>query len=334
MHDIRDRLAEEAAPGVTVLPDGSIDRRFEVVGPEGRPLSRAALSEEILADVKTILTRPLGDEPGGQAVNAARQLHALGAETTLVGHLDDPIFGSLPVSRYSMGAPAEILLFELDDGVLMFAAESEDILSWTVERLRTAVGPPVADLLSADAVLWTNWAAFPHATEGLSAIGEMVEAGTVLVVDPGAVSTRPEADRVSFLEALGAAQQTFDVVVSPNRREADHLAAAIDEPTDSRRHLAAVLRERAEIEAVVVHDVPSATVATADDVFDVPTVEEAIPSRHAGGGDRFSAGVTFGLAAGWEWAETVTLANACATHYLVTGDSGTPADLATLVGEG
>ncbi|MFB6070300.1 MAG: PfkB family carbohydrate kinase [Halanaeroarchaeum sp.] len=330
MHDIRDRLADGDDPTITVLPDGSIDRRFEIVDADGRALTREALSREILEDAKTLMTRPLGEKPGGQSVNAARQLHELGADTTLVGHLDDPIFASLPFDRYSMGDPAEILVYELADGVLMFAAESEDIQAWTIERFRSTVGSAAEPLLTADAVLWTNWSAFPHATEGLLAVEDVVDDGNVLVLDPGAVATRPTDDRIALLDTLGSMEPSFDVVLSPNRREANHVVEAIGEPTTDRVHVAETIRERADIEAVVVHDLPSAAVATSGRTFEVPTIERVVPSRHTGGGDRFSAGIVFGLAAGWSWEETVTLGNACATYYLQSGASGGPADLAAL----
>ncbi|MFB6125044.1 MAG: PfkB family carbohydrate kinase [Halanaeroarchaeum sp.] len=331
MHDIRDRLVEEASPTVTVLPDGSVDRRFAVLDESGAPLSRERLAEEIFEEAKTFVTRPLGTEPGGQAVNAAWQLHALGADTTLVGHLDDPIFAELPFDRYSMGDPAEVLVYELEDGVVMMANESEDILTWTLARLQSAVGPTLEDLLTADAVLWTNWAGFPHATPAIQTLDDLVPDGTVLVIDPGAVSTRPGVDRVALLDALGEVEFAFDVVLSPNRREADHLGDAMAASTDDREALAEAIRERADIEAVVVHDHPTATVATRTGTIGVPTVAEAVPARHAGGGDRFSAGVAYGLAAGWSWEETVTLGNTCATHYLVAGTDGTPEDLSRLV---
>jgi len=331
MHDIRDRLREDAGPTVTVLPDGSVDRRFSIIGPDGAALSRETVSEELLEDAKTFLTRPLGEEPGGQSVNAARQLHELGAKTTLVGHVDHHIFSSLPFQRYSMGDPAEILLYELADGVLMFAAESADIEAWTFDRFESTVGPAAAQLLGADAVLWTNWAAFPHATEALTQLDDVVPDGNVLVIDPGAVSTRPPADRVELLDALRSVEYSFEVVLSPNRREADHIAEALDVEPESGPQVATLLRDRADIEAVVVHDVPAAAVVTRTETLEVPTVEEVRPTRHAGGGDRFSAGIAFGRALGWSWEETLTVGNACATYFLIHGISGTPDELVAML---
>ncbi|MFW5924066.1 MAG: PfkB family carbohydrate kinase [Halanaeroarchaeum sp.] len=333
MHDIEERLRGDTVPSVTVLPDGSVDRRSAIVDTDGKRLTRSALGTEIGADTKTFLTDWHGVEPGGQSVNAARQLHELGAETVLIGHLDHPIFEALPFRTYSMGDPAEIHVYELEDGVIMFAGESTDIETWTFDRVRQTVGPNLDTLFAGDAVLWTNWAAFPHATAAIDELLSLLPDGSSFVIDPGAVETRSVADRRAFLDSLGRMNLDGEIVVSPNRREADLLAAAVGVEDSDRRTVASELREYTSVDAVVVHDRPAATVATTSALRSVPTVEDVEPSRHAGAGDRFSAGVAFGRATGWTWEETLTLGNACATHYLVHGRSGDRTDLQTTLRE-
>lgn len=331
MHDIRDRLRGESGPQITVLPDGSVDRRSAVVDTEGKRLSRETVGAEIAGDGKTFLTEWQGVEPGGQSVNAARQVDALGAETTLLGHLDHAIFDSLPFRTHSLGDPAEVHVYELADGVVMFAAETTDIDTWTFDRVRDTVGPELSSVFDVDAVLWTNWAAFPYGTDAIPDLAASLQADSTLVIDPGAVSTRPLADRRAFLDALAETSFPGDVVLSPNRREADLLVEGIEDPT--REQIASELLEAAAVEAVVVHDRPAATVVTPETRLDVPTVEDVEPTRHAGAGDRFSGGVAYGRAAGWSWEETLTLGNACATHYLLHGRSGDREDLSVLLTE-
>ena len=331
MHDIRERLRGDSAPRITVLPDGSVDRRSAVVDAEGEMLSRETVGAEIAEDGKTFLTKWQGVEPGGQSVNAARQVDALGAETTLLGHLDHSIFDSLPFHTYSMGDPAEVHVYELADGVVMFAAETTDIETWTFDRVRNAVGPETSSVFAVDAVLWTNWAAFPYGTEAIPELASLLPDDSTLVIDPGAVSTRPLDERLAFLDMLAETAFPGEVVLSPNRREADLLVDGVEDPT--REQIATELLEAAAIEAVVVHDRPAATVATSETILHVPTVEDVEPTRHAGAGDRFSGGVAYGRAAGWSWEETLTLGNACATHYLLHGRSGDSEDLHVLLTE-
>ena len=331
MRDIRDRLRSDPTPTVTVLPDGSVDRRSAIVGVGGDQLSRETVGAEIASDGKTFLTEWHGVEPGGQSPNAARQLHELGAETTLIGHLDHPIFDSLPFRTYSMGEPAEIHVYELADGVMMFAAESTDIETWTFDRVANALGPNLEPSFATDAVLWMNWAAFPHGTAALERTSELLGPETVLVIDPGAVSTRSTSDAVDVLDGLRTADPAGDAVLSPSRRESDVLLDALGIDVSTRSEIAIELREYTDIAAVAIHDKPAATVATDESVLEVPTIEDVEPRRHAGGGDRFNGGVTYALAAGWSWEEALTLGNVCATHYITHGRCGDREDLLALL---
>lgn len=328
MEDVRDRLSQVPDVTITVLPDGSVDRRAIVVDADGDPITRARMGRDITMGAKTFMTQSHGVEPGGQAVNAARQLAELDVSTTLVGHLDHSIFDTLSFRTFSMGDPAEIHVYELDDGVTMFAAESGDIETWTPARFYDAVGPDAESLLDVDVVLWMNWAAFPHGTEAIRHF--LAEGPSRLVLDPGAVSTRPPGHRREFLDALAESSNAENVVLSPSAREADYLADAIDCRDGDRSTIATQLRECTGVEAVVVHDKTDATVVTRSETVEVPTVEDAVPKRHAGAGDRFSAAVAYGISAGWSWEETLTLGNLCATHYLVHGRSGDRTDLAAL----
>lgn len=333
MRDIQDRLREAPSPTITVLPDGSVDRRSAVVDVDGTLLSRETVGAEIASDTKTFLTKWHGIEPGGQSVNAARQVHELGARTTLVGHLDHAIFDALSFRTYSMGDPAEVQIFELLDGVTMFAGESRDIQTWTIDRFYDTVGPDADDLCGAEAVVWTNWAAFPHGTDAITRLLDDLSDDGILLIDPGAVSTRPRGDLVALLDALRSTTHAGEIVFSPNHNEAELFIEALGTEVAERSAVATELREYADIDAVAIHDRPAATVATRDSLVEVHTVEDVEPTRHAGAGDRFSGGVAFGRAAGWPWNETLTLGNACAAHYLVHGRSGDREDLISLAAD-
>lgn len=328
MKDVWERLSREPNATITVLPDGSVDRRAAVVDEDGERVTRARMGRDITMGAKTFMTQGQGIEPGGQAVNAAHQLAELGVSTTLVGHLDHSIFDTLSVPMYSMGEPAEIHVYELEDGVTMFATESSDIETWTPARFDDAVGPDADSLLDVDVVLWMNWAAFPHGTEAIRHF--LTESPSRFVIDPGAVSTRPVGDRREFLDGLADADDVGGVVLSPSAREANYLADAIDCPDDDRSTIARELRECTGVEAVVVHDKTDATVATRSETIEVPTIDDVDPNRHAGAGDRFSAAVAYGVSQEWSWKETLTLGNLCATHFLVHGRSGDREDLAAM----
>lgn len=91
-------LEERSSPTLATLPDGSVDRYCTLsAGAVGPLQTRETLGREIQdANRSTIRLQVDSTEPGGQAVNVAQQLHAFGSEVTCYGHLDDPIFDSLP----------------------------------------------------------------------------------------------------------------------------------------------------------------------------------------------------------------------------------------------
>jgi len=340
VEDLTDALARETDVSVTCLPDGSVDRRYAVEDAAGDVETRRDLGRRIAAGhAKSFRVEHEGTAPGGQAVNAARQLHALGATTTLYGHLGHAVFDGLPFAAHSMGRPADVAVLEFDDDAVMFTEESPAIADWDLADLDAVADD---DPFDADAVVWTNWASTDDGTAALRALaerdhaiegGDGVEDGNAsngatrardrrwLVVDPGDV-TVCERDAVGpFLDAL-ASLDAFDVALSVNDEELAFLADSIsgmdtggtdaDEPDAARLER---VRERGDLDLTVLHadDAAVARDATGTTRCSNLAVD---PRRYTGGGDRFSAGLAYALAADWTLGEALTLANACATFYV------------------
>ncbi len=331
MPTLRDRLAQPPDPTITVLPDGSVDYRSDVRNPAGHHLTRQELGTAITNGAKTFRTADHGVEPGGQAVNAARQLAALDVETTLIGHLDDPIFESLSVRRFSMGAPTTVQVYELDDGVVMVSNESQDIKTWTPQRLYQTIGPDIASVFAVDAVVWLNWAAFPHGTAALEEL--LPECSNLVVFDPGAVPMRSTAEQRALIEMFQTSDNGTNVILSPNRTETQLLAQAIGLPETDLPTTAEQLRTTVGFRAVVIHDSHTAIAATNSGTYEVPVTQVSEPVRHAGAGDRFTAALAYGRTAGWDWPVTLRLGNAVAGHYLLHGRSGDRRDLINFLAE-
>ncbi|GGM72730.1 sugar/nucleoside kinase (ribokinase family) [Halarchaeum rubridurum] len=381
MEDIADALGRAADVSVTCLPDGSVDRRYAVEDAAGDVETRRDLGRRIATGhAKSFLVDHEGTAPGGQAVNAARQLHALGATTTLYGHLDHAVFDGLPFRTRSMGRPADVAVFEFDDDAVMFTEESPDVADWCLDAL-DAVADADAETgpFEADAVVWTNWASTANGTAALRALAERERgaergdggdgtaysgdgggtgetsddtevdacggdgAGTLtpradgrrwLVLDPGDV-TVCERDAVGpFLDAL-AALDGFDVALSVNDDELDFLADALGGESDAAGTDGEVsdaarlerVRERGDLSLAVLHGVDAAVARDAEGTTRCPNL--AVDARrYTGGGDRFSAGLAYALAADWTLGEALTLANACATYYVSHAETAGPDGLA------
>lgn len=322
-----DRLADAPSPTMTMLPDGSIDRRYGVLDRDHAPKHREAFTEQLAADRKSFVTEHRGVSPGGQAVNAAMQASELDADVSLYGHLDHEIFDVLDVETHSMGAPASVNVYQFRDNAMMLTTESTDIQTWTYDDL-TANGGAAA--LDADAVVWGNWASLPEASKALERVAERPGDGNVFVLDPGEVSMRSRAATRELLAALGSLSNRYEVAVSLNDEELRSLGEAIGVDGDLTATGVGV-RDHAGVDHVVMHETERALAVTDTGVFDVPNFETAEVARFTGGGDRFSAALGFALACDWPWPDALELANACASYYVGRGVTADRTALETYV---
>lgn len=331
-----DRLeSDDQSATVTALPDGSVDRFYEVFDGERRVRHRDAFGEAIAAGHSPAFSvRRTSVEPGGHAVNMAEQADLLGDEATLVGHLDDPVFEELAFETLSMGEPSDIDVYGFDDGDVLLADPSDNIAEWSLDDLRETAGDRFAPLLSADVVFWTNWTTVDAAPEALSALARSDLDGNSLLFDPGSLSARSPASMDRLVDALADLAGTYDVMLAVNGGEARALADGIAEGRAPERlpEITASLREAADLTSVVVHEADEAVASTPEGEIRVENVT-VDPVRHTGGGDRFDAGLAHALARGWDWEDALRLGNACASRYIATGESATPEELAAFLRE-
>jgi len=326
---LTDRLAEGASPTVTTLPDGSVDHYCTVAGePDGPIETREALAREVVGDRTSLGIRVEATEPGGQAVNAAKQLHALEGAVTCYGHLDAPVFDSLPFETVSMGDPSLVYILGFADRDLMLVRD-ESVTEWTLEDLRR-VGD-LSEAFGGDAVCGSNWAVLSGLAGAVDRLHAMDTPRVPFVFDPGDIVGSDPAAVEAVHETLDALQTAFDVVYNANRQEVRTTAAPLDGSFDDDLDRLAGVREATGITAVVMHARDEAAVATSDGRARVPNYEVAQPARHTGGGDRFSGGLAHALACGWDWDVALACGNACAVYYVGSGDTGTAADLRAFV---
>ncbi|MFW5935059.1 MAG: PfkB family carbohydrate kinase, partial [Halolamina sp.] len=101
-------------------------------------------------------------------------------------------------------------------------------------------------------------------------------------------------------------------------------------PVDDADRVRAV-REAFDAAAVVKHGKTEALAATGDGVVGVDNL--AVDARRqVGGGDRFDGGLAVGLGAGWEWPVALACGNACASHYVATGETASATGLRAWLG--
>jgi len=330
------RLADDPAPAVTTLPDGSIDRYCRLSTGALDPVNRrTTFAREAAADGrKGFDLEPRFVEPGGQAVNAAQQVYALGARATCYGHLDDPepgrdVFVDLPFETVSMGQAAKVNVLDFVDSDLLLVEASPDLTGWSLADLREAA--PLSTAFGVDAVVCANWVSTPGMAEAFHELGAAAPRRVPFVFDPGDVLGGDLDDHQELREAVRALGEGVDAVLSVNPTELRALAAALPAPpgppVDDEDRVVAV-REAFDAAAVVKHGKQAALAATGEGVVRVenPTVDA---QRQVGGGDRFDGGLAVGLGAGWDWPVALACGNACASYYVATSETASAATLRT-----
>lgn len=322
-------LATSDSPTVTTLPDGSIDYYCTVSdGTSDSFETRESFARGILGERTSFPFQVETTEPGGQAVNAAKQLHALGGNVTCYGHLDAPVFDSLPFETVSMGDPSLVYVFTFADRDLMLVGNSE-VIDWTLEELRRI--SDLSEVFFTDAICCSNWVSVSGLESTFHQLSEEDLPRVPFVFDPGDIVGSDRAEMDALHSALAALQETFDVVYTANREEIRTTAAPIAKSFDDDVDRLAAIQEATGITAAVMHARDEAAVATSDERTRVENYHVDHAERHTGGGDRFAGGLTHALACGWEWETALACGNVCAVYYVESGDTCTVDDISSFV---
>ncbi|MFT4882556.1 MAG: sugar/nucleoside kinase (ribokinase family) [Natronomonas sp.] len=316
MYDAVPSLLEDF-PRLAAFPDGSLDVYSRVHDAGGNRLSKAAFRKRLTgARSRAFRLEERLVEPGGQAVNAARQADAFGDEVRLDGCLDHHRL-DLDFETHSHGRPSRIHIHEFTDGDLTYAAISEDVADWTPEAFET--------IPDADGYFCGNWVSVDEMSESLRTLASLLD-GVALVFDPGNLTTSDPAAVRDLVDALGTLDAGIDTSLSINDRELAAFADALGVDTEE-----AAVRREIGISSVVVHEKEAARAAYEGGTTTVPNLVIDRTTRNTGGGDRFGAGLLHGLAVGADFDAALALGNACASYYVATGETGTKDELVEFV---
>lgn len=325
---------DDRSPSVTAFPDGSVDRFYEVFGGGHRVRQRDAFAEAVTAgNMRAFTLDRRAVEPGGHAVNMAAQADLLGNTVTLVGHLDHRVFADLPFETITMGNPAQVAIHRFDDGDVVTVEPSGDIEAWSLGDLEAAIEGAFESLLSADVVFCTNWTTFDALPSALAELATADLDGGTFLFDPGGMAARSDGEIRRLFDALAGLGDAYDVVLAANGDEIRSLADVFVGDGHGAGDVGASLdrlRAAADLAAAVLHETEVAIAAASAGRWRVENFE-VDPVRRIGGGDRFDAGLGHALARGWSWEAALQLGNACASHYVATGESATAAELAAFL---
>lgn len=344
--ELGERLqAEPRELSVAAFPDGSVDTYYRALDGDERVETRTEFCSVLARDRDSLRLRRRQQATGGQSVNMAKQAHALHDEVTLAGHLDDPVFADLPFTTVSLGEPATVSILLFDDGDLMLAEESQDIREWGVEDLRSAARKlepgtgrdeaadedPLAALVDADLVCSANWNAFHGLVETFEAIADAAAGGGgesrgksergVFVFDPGALGGLADERLRTLLDGLDVLEPAFRTVLTANDVEIEALAEIAGVENGDREAQLTRILDEAGISGAVAHMESRAVAATEEGIVEVANLDTSRVATVTGAGDRFTAGMGHGLAAGWDWDTALALGNTCASYHVVHGET-------------
>ncbi|HMO63793.1 MAG TPA: hypothetical protein PKE47_00955, partial [Verrucomicrobiota bacterium] len=194
---------------------------------------------------------------------------------------------------------------------------------------------------TADLVGFVNWTMLPF----MSDIWEAVQAELCpqldgprrkIFFDLADPEKRPDAEIERALNLILRFQPHFEVILGLNEKEAREVGATLGIPAggDGREDvmaLAAAIRARVPVEAVVVHPVRFAGCVSSQctEIVDGPFV--AKPTITTGAGDHFNAGHCFGKLLGFSDSESLLLGVATSGAYVRSGLSPQAGDLIRLL---
>ena len=291
---------------------------------------------------------------GGNGPIMANALAAFGMDVTYVGNLGypdlDPVFSDFArrADVRSIAPAAHTDALEFDDGKLMLGKmEPLDEVTW--ENMVARLGPETFERLLGRSrlVAMVNWTMVPQMSRIWAKLigdvfGELPEwknpngPRRQIFVDLADPEKRTRDDLLYAVKLAGKMQQFADVTLGLNWKEARQVAGVLGvgttDDSGTSAEVAAAVRERLGVNCCVVHPrqhASAATAAGASHRFDGPYVGRPLIST--GAGDHFNAGFMLGRVLGLDLPHCLCCGVGTSGHYVRTGQSPTPRQLAEFV---
>jgi len=288
---------------------------------------------------------PRLDKLGGNGPIMAGALLALGARVTCVGAFGrapgHPAFADLGRRGrlVSLCEPARTTAVEFADGKLMLGT-MRSLDEITPAAIAAALGTDgYRDAVGAsDLVVLANWTMIPNMTAIFADLTAHVlpagphRPGRIFFFDLADPEKRSRADLAGALAAIVRFTSFGRVALGLNLKEAQQVFAVLGfapepETPAGLRDMAARIRQRLDLDTVVIHPRESAACATRGGSWWVPGPVVAKPLITTGAGDHFNAGFAGGLLLGLDPECCLGLGVATSGFYVRTGQSPTVPDL-------
>ncbi len=245
---------------------------------------------------------------GGNAPIMANSLAKLAFETTCVGTLGtpkiDPVFQDLPATLISLGAPAETIALEFEDGKLILSdVKAFEDLGW--EKVKSVMGLPHLERLFAESQLLAlvDWSNLPLANDLLQGILREVVPKTAggnqhFFFDLADPTAKSPAEIMAILETMGSYAAYGKVTLGVNENEALFLYQIYysDQPKpETLIDLGQAIFAQLSVNELVIHPLDRALYISADHAVEQAGRVVKEPKIQTGAGDNLNAGYCLGI---------------------------------------
>lgn len=282
---------------------------------------------------------------GGNGPIMANALATLGLEVHYLGALGypalHPVFRSFAeTSRvFSIADPGFTSALEFEDGKVMLGRTVQlNDITWPNIVTRYGREKFIEQFAHADLAGFVNWTMIPYMTEVWERLLEEVcplltGPRRLLFFDLADPEKRSREDIARALELIARFERFFEVILGLNEKEAGEVAGVLGLSLDSAglAGLAAGIRERVPVSAVVIHPVSYACAAGAGTVCQVEGPVIRKPLITTGAGDHFNAGFCLGKLLGFDNACSLLTAVGASGYYVRKAASPTISGIVQLL---
>jgi sugar/nucleoside kinase (ribokinase family) len=239
---------------------------------------------------------------GGNGPIMANSLQAQGYQITYMGALGKErihsVFEEFAANCQrviSWADPAHTDALEFFDGkVMMGKLQSLRDVNWQQLTTKVSVEEIKKILSGIRMIACTNWTMLPFMNSILTGVMNLLREGPdrkIIFVDLADPRKRTAADIRVVLELLGSMQDVADVILGLNEDESSQIANVLKTDTEGDLiSLASTIRRKLHLQAVVIHPVKGAAVATESEAFEIDGPYTPTPKLTTGAGDNFNAG--------------------------------------------